>query len=290
MQYEDAAMAELHQVIGSILRDITQARITSDIYSRNLSKLYEQDPLLRRFPAPRSEIDEVEIDLKFAISGITYNPSQDENREAMAANIFIKYADHITQAFFDGLIQCIGKLEKEQKLGAIDPVTLRKIHGFEHRIYLKQDILLYFLRHKERLSQMIKDGSVRKHIKNKILGKRLKKIHRAQLSQKELASTVKFLFQESMLTKTELQALGQCVFKDTVDNALKKALQEMKKPLQHVWEKEGDQKLSVEVTAEKLIETPESAISTIKIKSRVQNYIWTKIEHEGKKWRELNPV
>ncbi|MEE4265471.1 MAG: hypothetical protein V2I56_22480 [Desulfobacteraceae bacterium] len=283
-------MAELHQVIGSILRDITQARITSDIYSRNLSKLYEQDPLLRRFPAPRSEIDEVEIDLKFAISSITYNPSQDENREAMAANIFIKYADHITQTFFDGLIDCLETLQKDKKLGAIDTKTSRKIYGFEHRIYLKQDVLLYFLRHKGNLLQMIKDGGAQKHIKNDILRKRFKKIYRAQLTEKELESTVTFLFQDSMLTEEELNVLAQCVFKEHVDEALKNALQEMKKPLQHVWEKEGDQKLSVEVTAEKLMETPESAISTIKIKSRVQNYMWTKIEHEGKHWRELNPM
>ena len=159
-------MAELHQVIGSILRDITQARITSDIYSRNMSKYYEQDPLLRRFPTPRSEIDEVEIDLKFAIAGIAYNSSQDESREAMAANIFIKYSDHIAQTFFDGLINCLNKPEKEAKLVEIDPKTSSKIYGFEHRIYLKQDILLYFLRHKGRLSKEIKDGSARKHIKN----------------------------------------------------------------------------------------------------------------------------
>lgn len=283
-------MAELHQVIGSILRDITQARITSDIYSRNLSKLYEQDPLLRRFPAPRSEIDEVEIDLKFAISGIAYNPSQDENREAMAANIFIKYAEQITQSFFDGLIHCLGKLDKEQKIGAIGSKTLGKIHGFEHRIYLKQDILLYFLRHKGRLLKKIKDGSARKDIKNNILSKRFKKIYKTELTEQELEEAVKYLFQESMLTKQDLKMIAQRVFKESVDDALKKAFQEMKKPLQYVWEEKGDQKLTVEVTADKLQETPESAISTVKIKSRIQNYIWNKVEHEGKKWRELIPI
>jgi hypothetical protein len=282
-------MAELHQVIGSILRDITQARITSDIYSRNLSKYYEQDPLLRRFPTPRSEIDEVEIDLKFAISGIDYNPSQDENREAMAANIFIKYADQIAQAFFDGLIDHLAKREKEAKL-EIDPGTQRKIYGFEQRIYLMQDILLYFLRHKGRLSKEIKDGSARKYIKNSILSKRFKKIYKAQLTEKDLEKTIKYLFQDSMLTPEDLKDIKNCVFKESMDDALKKALLEMKKPLQYVWEDKGDQKITVEVTADKLQETPETAISTIKIKSRIQNYVWTKVEHEGKKWRALNPV
>lgn len=282
-------MAELHQVIGSILRDITQARITSDIYSRNLSKYYEQDPLLRRFPTPRSEIDEVEIDLKFTISGIAYNPSQDENREAMAANIFIKYADQITQIFFDALVQCSGNLEKEKKITESDPGTLRKIHGFEQRIYLKQDILLYFLRHKGGLDQKIKKGRAFKRIKA-LLSDRFKIIDKDELSEEESELAVKYLFQYSALSKEDLKTLERCVFKEFVDEALKTALREMSEPLQYVWEKDGDQKITVEVTADQLIETPENAISTIKIKSRIQNYVWTEVEHEGKNWMALNPV
>jgi hypothetical protein len=282
-------MAELHQVIGSILRDIAQARITSDIYSRNLSKYYEQDPLLRRFPTPRSEIDEVEIDLKFTISGIAFNPSQDESREAMAANVFIKYADHLSQTFFDGLVNCVDKLKKEGKIEALDPITARKIYGFEHRIYLKQDILLYFLRHKGRLSREIKDGSAFKHIKNIILSQRFYIIEKAELSEEEQERTLKCLFQGSPLTLKDLESMQQAVFKESVDDDLKKTLKEMQEPLKFVWENEGDQKITVEVTADKIRETPESAISTVKIKSRIQNYVWTKVEHEGKKWRALNP-
>ena len=45
----------------------------------------------------------------------------------------------------------------------------------------------------------------------------------------------------------------------------------------------------VDVTVDKLAETPDAAISTIKVKTNVRNYIWSKIEHEGKTWRALNP-
>jgi hypothetical protein len=75
-----------------------------------------------------------------------------------------------------------------------------------------------------------------------------------------------------------------------MNETLKRVLKEMQEPLQHVWADEGDRKLTVEVTADKLQETPEAVISSIKIKSRVQNYTWTKVEHEGKHWRSLNPV
>ena len=290
-------MAELHHIIGSILRDISQARATSDIYSRNLSKYYEQDPLLRRFPTPRTDIDEIEIDLKFAISGVEINPSQEENREAMAATIFVKYSEHITQAFFDAILISLDKLVEDKKIDAekIDPQTVKKLRGLEHRIYVRQDLLLYFQLHKDRLLTKIRDGSAHTDIKESILHGVFKKVDESELSEEQLRQAKGLLFQDSMLSRTDLQLLEKHVFKDTLDKKLKEFLQEMQEPLSYVWERSGDEKiggdkkLSVEVTADKLRETPESVISFIKIKARVQNYIWTKVEHEGRQWRSLNP-
>lgn len=290
-------MAELHHIIGSILRDISQARASSDIYSRNLSKYYEQDPLLRRFPAPRTDIDEIEVDLKFAISGLEVNPSQEENREAMAATIYVKYSDYIAQAFFDAILNSLDKLKKEKKIDKekIDPQTLKKIRGLEHRIYLRQDILLYFQSHKGRLLTRIRDGNTHKDIKENILHRVFEKIDEEELSEEQLKLAKSLLFQMSNLSTADLAVLEKHVFKDIIDKKLKEILQEMKDPLSFVWERsensnlEGDQKISVEVTADKLAETPESVISHIKIKARVQNYIWTKVEHEGRQWRSLNP-
>jgi hypothetical protein len=262
-----------------------------------LSKYYEQDPLLRRFPAPRTDIDEIEIDLKFAISGLEVNPSQEENREAMAATIYVKYSDYIAQAFFDAILNTLNKLKEDQKIDEekIDSQTLRKIHGLEHRIYLRQDLLLYFQSHKGRLLTRIRDGSVYKDIKEKILHRVFEKIDEDELSEEQLRLAKSLLFQMSNLSTADLALLEKHVFKDIIDKKLKKILQEMKEPLSFVWERsgdsklEGDKKISVEVTADKLAETPESVISHIKIKARVQNYIWTKVEHEGRQWRSLNP-
>jgi hypothetical protein len=290
-------MAELHHIIGSILRDISQARASSDIYSRNLSKYYEQDPMLRRFPTPRTDIDEIEIDLKFAISGIEINPSQEEDREAMAATIFVKYSEYITQAFFDAILNSLDRLVKDNRIDKekIDPQTLKKIRGFEHRIYVRQDFLLYFQLHKDKLLAKISDGSAHKDIKEEILHRVFEKIDNGELSEQQLRLAKSLLFQDSMLSRTDLELLEKHVFKDTLDRKLKEILREMEEPLRYVWERkgdeklEGDKKISVEVTADKLRETPESAISLIKIKARVKNYIWTKVEHEGRQWRSLNP-
>ncbi len=63
-------MAELNDVLGAILRDVAQARVISDLYSRNVSLEYQQDDVLSAFPVPRVEITEASIDLKFAVNKV----------------------------------------------------------------------------------------------------------------------------------------------------------------------------------------------------------------------------
>jgi hypothetical protein len=63
-------MAELNDVLGAILRDIAQARVTGDLFSRNASLDYRRDELLRGFPVPRVEIKEASVQLRFAVSSV----------------------------------------------------------------------------------------------------------------------------------------------------------------------------------------------------------------------------
>ena len=281
-------MAELHQVIGSILRDISQARISSDIYSRNLSKYYEQDPMLRRFPSPRTEIDEVEIDLKFVVAGMQHDPSQDESRETMAADVFVKISDRISHAFFDAVIVAIDALVSELKIQPIDEATMRKIRGTEYRIYLQQDLLHYFQRQKGRLKKKLSSGLVAQELKARVFDRRFDKLDSELLSEREQAWAKSILFQESTAEREELDTIKKAVFKNAFDETLKGLLESMRRPLDYVWADDGDQRVSVEVTADQLREAPESLISTIKIKASIQNYLWTKVEHEGRQWRSLN--
>lgn len=60
-------MAQLSQIIGAILSDITRARAISDTYTRDLKPSYEQDPFLKFLSVPRTDIKEVTLELKFAI-------------------------------------------------------------------------------------------------------------------------------------------------------------------------------------------------------------------------------
>lgn len=266
-------MAELHHILGSIFRDIAQARFTSDLYSRNISKYYEQDPLLRRFPTPRTDIDEVEVDLKFVLSGLNQTAAQDEGREASTATIFIKIAKDISDGFFDILL----KMAKELKFS---PETVKILKGFEHRIYLGQDLLLYFQRERGHLitEGKLDYGKASKNIEE-LLNKRFEK-------RKQDEDKYKYLFEDSELSEKQLEDLEKKVFAEL---KVESQLKSIRKPVQEAYKGDGDFKVAVEVTVDKLAEIPDSAISTIKVKAHVRNYIWSKIEHEGKTWRALNP-
>jgi len=257
-------MAELHHILGSIFRDIAQARVTSDLYSRNISKYYEQDPLLRRFPTPRTDVEEVEVDLKFVLSGLEQTATQDEGRETSTATVFTKIAKDISEGFFDSIIE----MAKEH--ANFSPDTAKKLKGFEHRIYLSQDLLLYFQRQR---SHLIKEGKFDYKQARDSINQLLKRSLNELLGDSGLTNK-----QQSDLEKKVFKALN-----------VESQLESIRKPIQEAYKGDGDFQVAVEVTVDKLAETPDSAISSIKVKARVRNYVWSKVEHEGKTWRALNP-
>src|SRR5512139_2477094 len=103
LNLKSSLMAELHHILGSLFSDIAQSVFTSDLYSRDISRYYEQDGLLRHFPVPRTEISELEVELKFAIAGVELNPTQSIGREANAATLFIDYSYNLSESFYDAL-------------------------------------------------------------------------------------------------------------------------------------------------------------------------------------------
>ncbi len=269
-------MAELHHIVGSLLRDISQARMVSDIYSRNISNYYEQDPLLRRFPTPRAEIDEVEIDLKFILEGMISNPSQNESRETSCVSLFTNYSFAVTENFFSILITeskpVHNKMTEENRdrLISNDPKQASGWAQFEYRIYVKQSLVLLFQRNRDRF---IVNGT----LQEVVVYAEVRKI---------LEDWANTLLDDPNLKKTEIRSIRSKTLK-VLD--LKKSIKEMAKPILEVESGDGDLKLDIDVTLAKLMEAPEAAISSIKIKSKVRNYVWSKIEHEGQTQRRLNP-
>ena len=61
-------MIRISDVVGSLMKGLSTARVKSDLASSALSRQYLEDPALEAFPVPRTEIRQVEIDLKFSVT------------------------------------------------------------------------------------------------------------------------------------------------------------------------------------------------------------------------------
>lgn len=62
-------MAKLSQILGSLMNEITQARIIADRNSSELRSAYQSDPFLKLLSVPTIEVAEIKLDLKLAILG-----------------------------------------------------------------------------------------------------------------------------------------------------------------------------------------------------------------------------
>lgn len=75
-------MADLREVVGAILRDITEARAQADLASRDTALMYAKDPILRSFTIPRTEIRDLKLDLKIAVRGLEESSDDQMARDA----------------------------------------------------------------------------------------------------------------------------------------------------------------------------------------------------------------
>lgn len=95
-------MAELNDVLGAIVRDVAQARVIGDLFSRNVSLDYQQDELLRNFPVPRVEIKQASIDLRFAVNDVE---RKEVDPEAIARARVPAYAAALAREAFSEFIE-----------------------------------------------------------------------------------------------------------------------------------------------------------------------------------------
>ena len=77
---KDGEMVDLAEFLGTVLRNVTHARVIGDLFSRDVSLQYQKDPLLVDFPVPRLEIKEASVQLRFAVNAI-------ERRQAAPAEL-----------------------------------------------------------------------------------------------------------------------------------------------------------------------------------------------------------
>lgn len=269
-------MPKLHQILGSLFSNIAQSVFVSDLYSRDISRVYEQDGLLRHFPVPRTEISELELDLKFAISEIELNPAQGIEFEVNAATIFVDFSNTLSESFYRELRKLLVKLGEQDRL--IKDEVLKETSWGVQTIYLGQDLLRFFLR---RHGSLIKENGEFQVLK----------------AQEEILEILQGKFnywvyikqageQEKDLDKEKEKLFNQI----TQAIHLRHDLEALEKRLSSAWEQAEDFRMEVEIAAEKLGELNSEQLSSVHIRTRVRNYKWSEVEHPGRRpWWTLNP-
>ncbi|MEM7442330.1 MAG: hypothetical protein AAF414_03250 [Pseudomonadota bacterium] len=247
-------MADLEQVVGALLRDLAKSRFAADIYSRSISRYYEQDFLLRRFPIPRTEIEEAEIELKFAIEGVAASLANTEGREATLAPMFERSIERVVTLFLSFLVPRVAARED------IESRMANPVNRNVFRIDLRQAGLRYMI---VNFTELISDEGA--------------------FDVKAAAQGLTDAFQGVLLRNAvdgdEITNDEAASLTGGID--VTPPLEDLRKRIADVWTVDRDARLDVTIGADALRELPAEILSTVKIKAAVRNYQWTEVKVEG---------
>lgn len=245
-------MAQLDHFLGTILTDLTQARVTSDIYSRDTSRFYQQDPVLRSYSVPRVDIQSFELEMQFAITGVT-----------------IRKNDYDDKLKLERLYSCYG-LQLAEKLAQYMNTYLTTQDGIEPGLPVIRNLLFRLRSNGERskigtaLMQLLQEGALidsEEHFQSDKAEPQLVDLFIQLLTQDiELPDSINIIMPE---LKTELR------------NVVGRQLDELENAVRFLMECSEDFNLDVEVCADRLRERPVGTLSTLKIKGGFRNYVWT---------------
>ena len=263
-------MADLQQVVGAILRDLAKARFSSDIYSRSIARYYENDYLLRKFPVPRADVEEVEIDLKFSIAEVSRNEVDTEGREANVAFLLERTVEKLVATFLDLARDFVDAEANRELAEALRKALTKGFGSATLRIELRQRVLRYFI---ESYTHLI--GPQGEFDSKRVL--------------RDLRRPLFWGFSEYRRDGVE-QAELEGPLNQLIDHVLGQedfiaAVRGLAAPIKQIWQSNYDARLDVEVQGDKLAELGEAAISTIKIKAVVRNMVWTEVKVDERTYR-----
>lgn len=258
-------MPELFEVVGSVLRDLAQARALSDLYSRDVSRYYESDPLLRTFPVPRAEIAEASFTLVFAINDVTVDAGRRNVRNARVSQLFEKYGASAVRAV---LITLRDKTSEVKMRPSLDPQKKAVVQAFEDR-FLAEDYrnllrtrLVRFL--EEHRDTLISQEGVFD------MDRMMEQVDRFMItlaSEPEMHNPLAMFPDETQQIRDEMM------------KCMRHELNSMKDEIQREWELAADYRIDVEIHPEKIREA-ENAICSISVKSVIRNYTWSKVDDD----------
>lgn len=114
-------MSQLNQIIASLLSDINEAKSKADESSRNLAQSYAADDILRYFPVPKIGIQNLEIELKYAIEAVEEKPVQSSQSQQRLTALMDSFSSQIAKEIRSEVAKVTQSTEIYKKLGTDYP-------------------------------------------------------------------------------------------------------------------------------------------------------------------------
>jgi hypothetical protein len=270
-------MPELYEVVGSILRDIAQARCLSDLYSRDVSRYYAEDRVLRYFPVPRTEITEASFTVSFLIREVVVDPNRMNIRNARLSQVFERYASEIVRAALTKARSILDEIGRRPDLTQEQRAALTAFaNGFlseDYRNILRARFVRYFEEHRE---DFVKDKTFLEQQAARDIAQFVQGLGDDPLMQRALAPFSTEVVQASM--KELLEHIDERLKELGNDNAIENAI---------AWAK--DFKIEVDVGPEP-VQAAGASACTVSVKTTVRNYVWSKVDEDPQQLQSLRTL
>lgn len=253
-------MAELNDVLGSILKDVARSRVISDLFSRDVSLEYSKDELLGAFPVPRVEIKELTVGLKFAINSVgrrMVNP--DDVKKQLVSEAVAQLSDQL----HSDLILSHPNRDELQRIIQSKGVIFRRA---EYLTTIGQVIL-------ERIDDL--DSPEQQQA----------------ITAKVRSLTERGLRESSELWEVMKRGIKIAEIQKLVDDRTMTVVAKLAKDMNLALQALERQNLAVDIAASKteLIDVPEAILSQISVVAGIRNYEWVEVTEDDKVIRRLRP-
>jgi hypothetical protein len=254
-------MPNLSETLGSLLKDIANSRVKSDLFSRDASLEYFKDPVLRLFPVPRVEIRSADLELTFAVASAR---QEDVKTSDVARSVFSQNIASLRSRLLSVPAKAARSARKAETLDAL-------LGGEQEKVQAEIDKRLdaFMAEKADALSeQLIQDpeGFAR------TLGGAAARILREVMA----TTSVRPVFTSDLQKEINDRALQ---WSRSTSGQLKQALTRARAEAFN---------LDLAVTKDDLANVPQTAVARVKVTVEIQNYEW--IETEDEKGETVNKL
>jgi hypothetical protein len=255
-------MAELTEVIGTILKDLAHSRVISDAFTRDVSREYEKDPILVDFPVPRVEIREAKVDFKFAVNHVG-------SRAIDRDTVLQAQVREMTAAIGKGLFETL-VLRSPARKKLVQVLAEKEIQLDRFLAAVSAEVV----------------GANRSALDSALAGKPATLVRRIQVAEEKALRSQAAIWEilKSVNQVAAIQELLTSIVSAEVEN--------LASQFQNASAAAGREALSVDVavTKKELLDVSEIVMSQISLVTEIRNYEWHEVGDEnGKPIRRLRP-